>query len=175
MSQNLHVICYLSVSWFMNPSVMFFFGIGGCIFQKQGSRKAIGNARLVKGLYVLEGCVSPHHTLSTTLRNQAFLSTLSTNEVLLWHYRLGHPNFFYLSKMLPHLFSNKNPALFHCEFCQFAKHARQSYTPVKYEPTDLFLPFTVMFGVLPLSKPCLAIGGSLHSLMISLEPHGSTL
>ena len=30
------------------------------------------------------------------------------NEIMLWHYKLGHPNFLYSKTLFPTLFSNKN-------------------------------------------------------------------
>ena len=57
---------------------------------------------------------------------------------MLWHYHLGHPNFLYLSKMFPSLFSNKNPNSFCCEICQFAKHTRNSYSRLTYKPSKPF-------------------------------------
>lgn len=57
---------------------------------------------------------------------------------MLWHYRLGHPNFLYLSKMFPSLFINKNPNSFCCEICQFAKHTRNSYSRLTYKPSKPF-------------------------------------
>lgn len=51
-------------------------------------------------------------------------------EIYLCHFRLGHPNFFYLHNFFPKLFQNKEPSLFQCEICAFAKHHRSTYTPI---------------------------------------------
>ena len=60
---------------------------------------------------------------------------------MLWHYRLGHPNFHYLRHLFPKLFINKNPSLFQCEICEFAKHRRTSFPTQPYKATK---PFTVI-------------------------------
>jgi len=60
------------------------------------------------------------------------------SEVMLWHYRLGHPNFLYLERLFPHLFINKNSKFFHCEICQLAKHTRHVYPSIQYEPSNPF-------------------------------------
>ena len=52
---------------------------------------------------------------------------------MLWHYRLGHPNFMYLEKLVPSLFTNKNSESFKCEVCQFSKHIRSSYPTISYK------------------------------------------
>ena len=54
------------------------------------------------------------------------------------HYRLGHPSFVYLAKLFPRLFINKNPASYHCEICQFAKHTRTVYPQIPYKPSTVF-------------------------------------
>ncbi|KAJ9675533.1 hypothetical protein PVL29_024456 [Vitis rotundifolia] len=54
------------------------------------------------------------------------------------HYRLGHPSFVYLAKLFPKLFINKNPASYHCEICQFAKHTRTVYPQIPYKPSSIF-------------------------------------
>ena len=60
------------------------------------------------------------------------------SEVMLWHYRLGHPNFLYLEKLFPHLFINKKSKFFNCEICQLAKHTRSIYPSVPYCPSKPF-------------------------------------
>ena len=60
------------------------------------------------------------------------------NKVMLWHYRLGHPNFMYLEKLFPFLFINKSPKFFSCEICQLAKHTRSGYPSLSYTPSHPF-------------------------------------
>jgi len=56
---------------------------------------------------------------------------------MLWHYRLGYPNFMYLKKMFPSLF-NKRLRNFHCETCQLSKRTRSTYPPQPYKPSQPF-------------------------------------
>jgi len=56
---------------------------------------------------------------------------------MLWHYRLGHPNFMYLKKMFPSLF-NKRLKKFHCETCQLSKHTRSTYPLQPYKSSQPF-------------------------------------
>lgn len=57
--------------------------------------------------------------------------------VMLWHYRLGHPNLKYFYKMFLSLF-NKNKKKNQCEMCQLSKHTRSTYAPKPYKPFQLF-------------------------------------
>ncbi|KAL4385254.1 hypothetical protein GQ457_15G005290 [Hibiscus cannabinus] len=57
---------------------------------------------------------------------------------MLWHKRLGHPSFIYLSKLQPSLFVNKNPNSFHCDVCSMAKHTRKPYFPSTYKSSHPF-------------------------------------
>jgi len=60
---------------------------------------------------------------------------------MLWHFRLGHPSFYYLRHLFPKLFLNKNPASFQCEICELAKHCRTYFPAQPYKPTK---PFSVI-------------------------------
>lgn len=90
-----------------------------CEFQDLDSGKKIGNAKECAGLYLL--WVEDKFRACAVSRNKE-------SHVMLWHYRLGHPNFMYLKRMFPSHF-NKNPEFFQCEVCQMSKHARNSYPP----------------------------------------------
>ena len=57
---------------------------------------------------------------------------------MLWHFRLGHPNFHYLAKLFPKLFVNKNPSSFKCHICHLAKQTKTSYLPSFYKPSHPF-------------------------------------
>ena len=68
-------------------------------FQDLESGRMIGNARECAGLYLLEG-PNNHKEQAQTASCMSFsiypnLSNKS-NAIVLWHYRLGHPNFLYL-------------------------------------------------------------------------------
>ncbi|KAK3004629.1 hypothetical protein RJ639_019506 [Escallonia herrerae] len=59
-----------------------------CEFQEMVSGRMIGNVRASGGLYFFEdGTNSRKHVQSTCLK-----SVSDSNDVMLWHYRLGHPN-----------------------------------------------------------------------------------
>ena len=45
---------------------------------------------------------------------------------------MGHPSFFYLKRLFPKLFINKDPSSFQCEACAFAKHHKSSYPSQSY-------------------------------------------
>ena len=80
----------------------------------------------------------------STLEKQALgtcfnlISISSDNNVMLWHFRLGYPNFLYLKTMFPGLFINKNPSFFRCEICELAKHHRTSFPPQPYVSSTPF-------------------------------------
>ena len=75
-----------------------------------------------------------------TLKRQAATSftNSSDHEIMIWHFRLGHPSFPYLKKLLPLLFRNKNLESFHCEFYQLSKHCRNSYVSQPYKKSHPF-------------------------------------
>ena len=56
---------------------------------------------------------------------------------MLWHFKLGHPNFQYLKHLFPSPFRYND--VFQCEICQLAKHQCSSY-PSKTS----FHPFTMI-------------------------------
>ncbi|CAN1325713.1 Retrovirus-related Pol polyprotein from transposon RE2 [Linum perenne] len=104
------------------------FGSSGCVLQEEESGKMIGKIEVKDGLYVL-----------STGEMDNKLST--EKDILLWHFRLGHPSFVYLERILPQLFRNKKATLPNCEVCQLAKHTRSTYSSIGYRPTK---PFSVI-------------------------------
>ena len=89
-----------------------------CEFQDMISGRTIGNARESGDLYYLEDRTNFGQDAQST----CFKSIFNSDDVILWHYRLGHPSFIFLRQLFPYLFKNKNPSLFQCKFCEFAKH-----------------------------------------------------
>ena len=102
-----------------------------CVFQDLSSGKMIGSADLCAGLYLLKSasasvcsqdnktgvspqCWSINHLESVSQYNK-------DSAILLWHYRLGHPNFMYLKRLFPSLLINKDPKFFQCDICQLSK------------------------------------------------------
>ena len=107
-----------------------------CEFQALNSGKRIGNAEVRAGLYLLRA----EEIRRLPMKTACVVSNPSTKTdsvVMLWHYRLGHPNFSYLEKLYPSLF-NKNSKNFQCEICQLSKHTRNSYSIQPYKPSHPF-------------------------------------
>ena len=102
-------------------------------------------AELCGGLYLLKESTSLHPTVpSPSYVFQSIFNSMSIsneNEVMLWPFRLGYPNFMYLENLFPHLFDNRNPNSYHCETCQLAKHTRHVYSSIPYTPS---YPFSII-------------------------------
>ena len=119
----------------------------------------IGNAKECEGLYYFdEANVSDQ--LQTAVCDSASVSRES--EIMLWHFRMGHPSFQYLKHLFPTICSNKN-FVFQCEICQLAKHQRTSFQKSKYQPSK---PFTMIYGDHLVFFLALTQIGLLHLLMI---------
>jgi hypothetical protein len=113
-----------------------------CVFQDLASGKRIGSARMYSGLYLLKNnlpfkCKAQNAVLFNP-KGQSVFNTHKDSNVMLWHYRLGHPNFVYLEKLLPSLFINKSSKTFSCEICQFSKHTRSNYPSITYKSSKPF-------------------------------------
>ena len=109
-----------------------------CEFQDLISRKMIGSARQSEGLYFFEdgsNLRQQSQSLSTCLES---MSVSSDNDIMLWHFRLGHPSFRYLKYLFPKLFMNKDPSFFKCEICELAKHHRVAFPSQPYKPSKPF-------------------------------------
>ena len=119
-----------------------------CVFQDLKSGKMIGSAELCSGLYLLScGQFSNQVSQASCVQSQSMLESFNSvsnskvnkdSEIIMLHYRLGHPSFVYLAKLFPKLFINKNPASYHCEICQFAKYTRTVYPQIPYKPSTVF-------------------------------------
>ena len=68
----------------------------------------IGNAKKVDGLYYFIDNVVLERQAQVV--NKVFSQTIE-NKIMLWHYRLGHPTFYYLQKLFPLLLKDKSPLL----------------------------------------------------------------
>ena len=73
----------------------------------------IGCARKRGGLYFLENKSSMTRLAQKTCYSS--ISITSNKQIMLWHFRLGHPNFYHLGYLLLDLYKNKDPAFFQCE------------------------------------------------------------
>jgi hypothetical protein len=105
-----------------------------CIFQDQISGKMIGSAKMMDGLYYFEETFENKvaHGLS------GIGSTLVRDQIMLWHNRLGHPNFQYLKHLFPDLFKNVDCSSFECESCVLAKSHKMSYSSRPYHASKPF-------------------------------------
>ncbi|CAN1815372.1 Retrovirus-related Pol polyprotein from transposon TNT 1-94, partial [Linum perenne] len=103
----------------------------------------IGKIEVKDGLYVLSTGEMDNKLSSDRLSLAHIVTSIPAAEkdILLWHFRLGHPSFVYLERVLPQLFRNKKVTLPNCEVCQLAKHTRSTYSSIGYRPTK---PFSVI-------------------------------
>ena len=83
----------------------------GCEFQELNSGKRIGSAREREGLYYFDGDNDENKQVHTV----SWEPSSRQNQVMLWHFRLGHPSFTYLKHLFPSLFRNNDN--FQCEIC----------------------------------------------------------
>ena len=106
-----------------------------CEFQDQNSRRMIGNARIIEGLYYFD-------ELSFGNKKAQGLSSTSSisvhEQIMLWHMRLGHPSFPYLKRLFPTLFKNVDFSSFHCESCHLSKSHRVTYLSKPYRTSKPF-------------------------------------
>lgn len=117
----------------------------GCIFQALTSEilhalssgEMIGSDKVRDELYHLEVENPRKIPVSSSFHVSSLFQVSSQNNVMLWHRRLGHPNFHYLKKLFPKLL-NKSPSDYNCEVCQISKHVRHSYSPLPYKSSHPF-------------------------------------
>ena len=109
-----------------------------CLFQDQKSGKTIGNARMINELYYFKDKTSDNKIA----QGLSSISSVSVHDqIMVWHYRLGHPSFSYLKYLFPTLFKGVNPLSFQCESCLLAKSHRKPYVKSFYQsskPSYLF-------------------------------------
>lgn len=120
-----------------------------CEFQEVDLEKVIGTARHHSGLHLFQEKQPPSSSFNPSESSSNFVkfipnssfssrSLSSESQVMLQHFCLGHPNFLYLEKQFPHLFSNKKSSHFQCEICQLSKHTRTSYPSMSYKSLNPF-------------------------------------
>ena len=107
-----------------------------CQFQDLSSGRTIGSARIHEGLYYLNN--TEYEGQQAFVSGVASVSISSAREIMLWHHRLGHPNFSYLKRLLPSLFKHEDSVSFTCDICQFAKHTWVPFSPKPYTPSMSF-------------------------------------
>jgi transposase InsO family protein len=116
-----------------NCSVLF--RSSTCVFQDQNSGKMIGTAREMNGLYYFDE--TPLGNKTACGLNSASSPPVS-DQVMLWHKRLGHPSFPYLKYLFPKFAKEINSSQFHCEACHLAKDHRVSFTSKVYSASQPF-------------------------------------
>jgi len=105
-----------------------------CVFQDRTSGKMIGSAEEKNELYWISENLSPSNQFILRLS----FTVHSNSNILLWHNRLGHPNFSYLKRLYPNLFFNKEGVVLKCESCILAKQTHSTYQPHSYSPSKPF-------------------------------------
>ena len=111
-----------------------FFYDSHCEFQDQNSRKKIGSAKLIDGLYYFDGVFS-----NKRAQGLSSVSSLSVYEQLMfWHLRLGHPGFLYFKHFFPTLFKGLDCSSFYYESCYLPKSHRTTYYPKPYVSSKPF-------------------------------------
>ena len=103
----------------------------------------IGNAKEHGGLYYFEDGQS----LSTFVANSFFGFHSNCQDIILWHFWLGHPCFHYLRKSFPTLFVDKDPSSLHCEFVCWLSIIVHLILLNLINLQKLFILFIVTFGV----------------------------
>ena len=109
-----------------------------CEFQDLSSGRMIGKAWECDRLYDSEHLAVENgqaHVASSELG-----SFSSNDEIMSWHFRLGHPNFLCLQYLFLSLVGNKNASDLQCEICQIEKSHKNTY-PTHHDrikPHDLF-------------------------------------
>ncbi|TYK26806.1 Beta-galactosidase [Cucumis melo var. makuwa] len=114
-------------------------------FQDLNSGKTIGIARHSRELYILNDDTSGS-SISTTSLLSSYFNT-SEHDFMLWHFRLGHPNFTYMKYLFPHLFLKIDVSSLSCDVCIWAKQHRVFFPHNHINPHSRLHLSIVTFGV----------------------------
>ena len=96
----------------------------------------IGSAKMKDGLYYLEDSSSVN---TPALGLKCNVSSLPVREqIMIWHYRLGHPSFAYLKHLFPNQFNKLSHENFQYDVCCFSKSHRSPYHSKSYRSTKPF-------------------------------------
>ena len=105
-----------------------------CIIQELGTERKIGSAKQTGGLYLLDVPESQ----GREVQGLSSVALPAIDPIMLWHLRLRHPNFLYLKRIFPQLFSKTLPTCFDCEHCILSKSHRTVYSPRPYQASKPF-------------------------------------
>lgn len=116
-----------------------FFGPNSCYIQEEKSKKMIGSARQIDGLYHLE-----EHDVSSSSANNTFsvfsLATSTPPPSVLWHLRLGHLSYDRMSLLHKQYSYVPMPNHTACDVCHMARQKRLPFSDSRtnaVEPFDL--------------------------------------
>jgi len=104
------------------------------VFQDIPSGRRIGKAEDKDGLYRISRL--DHQGEFRSLVHSSLI-TVSGNNLMLWHQRLGHPSLDYLRVLYPSVSINKIQG-FSCEHCILAKQTRNTHSKHTYKPLQPF-------------------------------------
>lgn len=115
------------------------FSTDSCVLQDLASGRTIGIVDCSEGLYLLK--MKSFSQSSSSSSSSPPIYVFQSNKdsgILLWHYRLGHPNFVHLKKMFLSLSINKTLHFPRCDVWRLWKHTRNSFKPQPYTPAKHF-------------------------------------
>ncbi|KAL5760543.1 hypothetical protein ACOSQ2_019381 [Xanthoceras sorbifolium] len=96
----------------------------------------IGSAKMKDGLYYFEDG-SLKDKLALGLQCNVG-SLLIREQIMIWHFRLGHPSFAYLRHLFPSLFNKISFKNCQCDICCFSKSQQKSYFSKPYRTSKPF-------------------------------------
>ena len=106
-----------------------------CVFQERNSGRMIGSAKVIDGLYYLED----GNSKNKKAQGLSSISSISVkDQIMLWHYRLGHPSFSYLKTLFPMLFRGVDYSKLYCENCILSKSQRTNFSSKPYQSSKPF-------------------------------------
>ena len=121
----------------LNCSVTFFPSY--CVFQDLLTKQKIGSGSEKNGLYFLDLALNKQG--QSSVAHHSTVPTKATEEIWLWHQRLGHPSFYLLQFLFPSLLSSNRISSFKCENCELGKHHRVSF-PISFNKSTT--PFSII-------------------------------
>jgi hypothetical protein len=120
-----------------------------CLIQDILTKEIIGRGTKRGGLYYMEdfSMGRTHHVSSLSSKTQ---------QIWLWHRRLGHPSFGYLRHVFPDLFSDVETSELNCDTCILAKSHRATY-PLSINKSDT--PFSLIHSDVRGPSPISIVSG----------------
>lgn len=111
---------------------------------KPPTKEMIGGANHQDELYILEtirsGCSKGYSSVYSCM-DKTDVSRIGKSRIdliLLWHRKLGHPNFLYLKKLNPDFFNDVSFDCIKCETYLYGKQSRAQYPPKLYGESKPF-------------------------------------